>query len=131
MTKDITEMKNPISCFRTLCGFERVDDTLQIVLNKSHMNGGGIMHGGLTATLLDHVSSLPITLKKGQLMATIDLNVQYLSLGRIGQKLTATANLKKQGRDIAFIDACVKNENGVIIATSSAIYKIFTLNKKK
>ena len=130
MTKDITEIQNPVSCFRTLCGFDRVGDTLQIVLNKSHMNGDGIMHGGLTATLLDHVSSLPITLKPGQFMATIDLNVQYLSMGLIGQTLTATANLKKQGRDVAFIDACVKNENGVVIATSSAIYKIVTFNKK-
>ena len=128
MTKD---MRDITSGFRELCGYVRIGDTLQMTITADHLNGGGVLHGGMTATLLDHVSSHPVTLKEGQLMATVGLDIQYLSPAKINDVITATSSLKKQGRDIAFIDAIITNQKNDVIATSSAIYKIITLKMKK
>ena len=117
--------------FRHHCGFDIIDGKYaQMQVYEHHLNGGTIVHGGLLATLLDHASSLPITLKDGQVNVTISLNINYISVGRKGDILTAYPTLIKQGRNVAFIDAVIKNQNDVVVATSNAVFNIITLHKR-
>ncbi len=130
-TIDTPDIQTTLCGFREMCGYERINNELHLTVEEKHLNAGRIMHGGMIASLLDHVSSHPIILRQGQVMATVGINVQYLAPARKGHKLVASAILKKQGRDIAFIDAKITNQKGEIIATSDAIYKLITMPKSQ
>ena len=51
----------------------------EITVEESHLNRGGLLHGGMTASLLDTVSTLAIMSHEGnQPGVSVDLNVSYV-----------------------------------------------------
>lgn len=106
---------------------------------KPHLVGNisfQILHGGVSATLLDSIGgivamgelyqradpeTLPETLKKVSRLATVDMRVDYLAPGR-GQYFIATAEVLRMGRKGCTMRMNMVNDEGKAIATGIASY---------
>lgn len=95
-----------------------------------------LLHGGVTATLLDlaggsaimyqmllELGDAPLDekLAKFATVGTIDLRVDYLRGGR-GNQFFATADVVRYGNKIAVTKMMLHNEDGLLIATGTGTY---------
>ncbi|OOE12057.1 PaaI family thioesterase [Fictibacillus arsenicus] len=101
------------------------EKTLEMEMPNSPLldNSIGIVHGGLTATLLDTAlgtlaSHVPGN-KKGAV--TVELKVDYLSPG-IGEKFICRAEVVHNGRQLVRMEGKVRNEKGNLIASASGTF---------
>lgn len=99
--------------------------TLEMEMPNSPLldNSIGIVHGGLTATLLDTAlgtlaSHVPGN-KKGAV--TVELKVDFLSPG-IGEKFICRAEVVHNGRQLVRMEGKVRNEKGNLIASASGTF---------
>lgn len=89
-------------------------------------NRYGIPHGGVLATLLDTALGYAVCYTGDpddkQLVMTLSLNVQYLSVAR-GHSLIAEGRKTGGGRSVAFAAGEVRDENGTLVATATGTFK--------
>ena len=83
----------------------------------------GILHGGVTATLIDTAMAFAVRthLAPTQPTATIDLTVHYLR-PHISGTITCTANVVRAGKRIFTVSADVVNGSAKHIATAVSTY---------
>ncbi|MDQ2094154.1 PaaI family thioesterase [Rhodalgimonas zhirmunskyi] len=90
-------------------------------------NRYGIPHGGVHATLLDTAMGYAICFTGDpddkQLAMTLSLNVQYLGVAK-GQRLIAEGRRTGGGRSTVFAEGEIKDENGTLIATATAVFRL-------
>ncbi|XP_056154814.1 acyl-coenzyme A thioesterase 13 [Lampris incognitus] len=111
-------------------GFDRVLNKMNIVsaipgkmvcemkVEEEHTNRGGTLHGGLTATLVDVVSTGAIMYsERGLPGVSVDMNITYMNAAKIGEDVLITAQVLKQGRTLAFATVDLTNKaTGKMIA---------------
>ncbi len=130
--------------FNTLLGVEIVQDHDQLRLElpwQDSLTGNPlqkILHGGVTASLLDTVGGLVAIVQAIRLtdddelpelqanlasMGTVDMRVDYLRPGR-GQRFIATAKVIRKGRRVAVCRMELHNEQGDHIAFGTGTYML-------
>jgi uncharacterized protein (TIGR00369 family) len=80
-------------------------------------NGGGTIHGGVLAALLDTVmgAALHTRLAAGEKFATIDLKVTYLRpLGQASGVMRGTGRVIHAGRRIAYVEGEVRDAGAAL-----------------
>ncbi|XP_010179320.1 PREDICTED: acyl-coenzyme A thioesterase 13, partial [Mesitornis unicolor] len=111
-------------------GFDRVLHKMKLIsatpgkvvcemkVEEEHTNRGGTLHGGLTATLVDVVSTAALLYTERALPGvSVDMNITYTSAAKIGEEVLITAQILKQGRNIAFASVDLTNKaTGKLIA---------------
>ncbi|KAJ8033915.1 Acyl-coenzyme A thioesterase 13 [Holothuria leucospilota] len=94
-------------------------------VQKEHTNQANTMHGGLTSSLVDALTTLALmTTENGTPGVSVNLAVSYFKAARIGDKLTIETEVLKQGRTLAFTAAKILNEKGDIVATGHHVKHI-------
>ena len=98
---------------------------LRLRLSEAHTNSRGLIHGGLIAALADNAMGLSCSLKAGNLLGlvTINLSVDYLGSANIGQWLEIDTNFMKIGGSICFAQ-CLVTADGEPCARANATFKI-------
>ena len=83
----------------------------------------GVLHGGVTATLIDTAMAFAVRTRLAidEATATIDLTVHYLR-PHISGTFTCTARVVRAGKRIFTVSADVVNEDGKHIATAVSTY---------
>ncbi|RZT23069.1 PaaI family thioesterase [Fictibacillus sp. BK138] len=101
------------------------EDTLEMEMPNSPLldNSIGIVHGGLTATLLDTAlgtlaSHVPGN-RKGAV--TVELKVDFLTPG-VGEKFICRAEVVHNGRQLVRMEGKVRNEKGNLIASATGTF---------
>jgi len=134
-TREITEaqklraaasmQKNP---FAKLIGMKLVDlkpgeAAVQIEMRDELRQPHGILHGGVTATLIDTAMAYAVItcLTEEEKASTIDLTVHYLRPHSEGA-FTCTARVVRAGKRILTVSAEVFNEQGKQIAAALSTY---------
>lgn len=114
--------------FATLMGMELVDLRLNEAVIKIEMRDdlrqpSGVLHGGVTATLIDTAMAFAVRthLEDHEFTATIDLTVHYLRPHTAGT-FTCTARVVRAGKRIFTVSADVVNADGKQIATGLSTY---------
>ncbi|XP_070840101.1 acyl-coenzyme A thioesterase 13-like [Chaetodon trifascialis] len=75
----------------------------EMKVEEEHTNRGGTLHGGLTATLVDIISTVAImNTERGAPGVSVDMNITYMNAAKIGEDVLITAQVLKQGRTLAF-----------------------------
>lgn len=111
-------------------GFDRVLEKVTLVsatpgklicemkVEDDHANKYGTLHGGLTATLVDNISTLAlVSTERGLPGVSVDMNITYMSPAKIGEDLLITAHVLKQGKTLAFTSVDVtKKATGKLVA---------------
>jgi uncharacterized protein (TIGR00369 family) len=83
----------------------------------------GVLHGGITATLIDTAMAFAVVTRLGEdeKASTIDLTVHYLRPHTEGV-FRCTAKIVRAGKRIFTVSADVVNEQGKLIATAISTY---------
>ncbi|KAG7250022.1 hypothetical protein CRUP_037006 [Coryphaenoides rupestris] len=103
-------------------GFDRVMSKGKVVcelrVEEEHTNRGGTLHGGLTATLVDIVSTTAIMCsERGAPGVSVDMNITYMNPAKIGEDVLITAQVLKEGKSLAFASVDLFNKStGKVIA---------------
>ena len=114
--------------FSKLIGMKLVDlrpdeAVLSIEMRDDLRQPSGVLHGGVTATLIDTAMAFAVRtrLEMTEATATIDLTVHYLRPHLTGV-FTCTAKIVRAGKRIFTVSADVHNEEGKLIATGISTY---------
>ncbi|XP_041101063.1 acyl-coenzyme A thioesterase 13 [Polyodon spathula] len=126
-----------LSCLKQLMramidspGFDRVLSKVALVsaspgkvvcemkVEEEHTNRGGTLHGGLTATLVDVISTTALMYtERGAPGVSVDMNITYMNAAKIGEDVLITAQVLKQGKTLAFATVDVTSKaTGKLIA---------------
>jgi len=126
--KAITESVFNAMAFSQLIGMKLIDlvpdsAVVAVDMRDDLRQPSGILHGGITATLIDTAMAFAVRTRVGiaEPTATIDLTVHYLRPHTEG-RLTCTATVVRAGRRIFTVSAEVHNEEGKMIATGLSTY---------
>jgi uncharacterized protein (TIGR00369 family) len=117
--------------FNTFVGIERVrmehgQCVVRLALREHHFNRGGVVHGGVTATLLDSCMGGAVVslLAPGEWTGTAQLDVQYLRWAQ-GGELLAEARVVKRGRALAFVEGVVRDAQGKEVARATGTWFVW------
>lgn len=105
---------------------------LRLTVDPTWHNPNGVLHGGVVYTLIDSsmAGAVKPGLAEGERCATIQAQVQYLAAVREGT-LWADTTVVKQGRNIAFTESKVWDNNARLIATASGSMFIFPRDEQE
>ncbi|MFN2500681.1 MAG: PaaI family thioesterase [Pyrinomonadaceae bacterium] len=114
--------------FAKLIGMELVDlivgeAVIKIDMRDDLRQPSGVLHGGVTASLIDTAMAFAVRtrLPMDEATATIDLTVHYLR-PHVAGTVACTARLVRAGKRIFTVSAEVVNEEGKLIATALSTY---------
>ncbi|HQU93689.1 MAG TPA: PaaI family thioesterase [Pyrinomonadaceae bacterium] len=114
--------------FAKLMGMRLVDmrpneAVIEIEMRDDLKQPSGVLHGGVTATLIDTAMAFAVRtyLTDTEPTATIDLTAHYLRPHTEG-KAICTARVVRPGKRIFTVSAEVHNETGKLIATGLSTY---------
>ncbi len=114
--------------FAKLIGMKLVDfrpdeAAISIEMRDDLRQPSGVLHGGVTATLIDTAMAFAVRTRLAidEATATIDLTVHYLR-PHITGVFTCTAKVVRAGKRIFTVSAEVHNEEGKLIATAISTY---------
>lgn len=89
--------------------------TMSMMLTETMSNGHGNCHGGYMFTLADSAFAFACN-SYNQMVVAQHCSITYLSPGRIGDRLTATAReVSRRGRS-GIYDIAITNQDGVQVA---------------
>jgi uncharacterized protein (TIGR00369 family) len=97
--------------------------TIEIEMRDDLRQPSGVLHGGVTATLIDTAMAFAVRTRLGldEATATIDLTVHYLR-PHIDGKFSCTAKVVRAGKRIFTVSADVLGKDGKLIATGLSTY---------
>ena len=106
-----------------LLGLEHGRAILRIGARDELKRNGDVIHGGVTASLIDTAAAFAIMtlLAPGESTTTVDLTVHYLRPLVTGQA-TAHARIVRDGRRIVIAAVDVFDDAETLVATSLATY---------
>ena len=106
-----------------LIGMKSDEATIEIEMRDQLRQPHGLLHGGVTATLIDTAMAFAVitVLTREEKASTVDLNVHYLR-PHLDGKIFCTAKVVKAGKRLLTVSAEVVNEQGKLIATALSTY---------
>lgn len=114
--------------FAKLMGMRLVDLELDIakisiMMRDDLRQPSGVLHGGVTATLIDTAMAFAVRTRLAitDATATIDLTVHYVRPHTSGT-VTCTAKVVRAGKQIFTVSADVHNDEGKLVATGLSTY---------
>lgn len=110
---------------RTTKGFERIFSKLKIIslesgkctaelkVEEEHCNLLGSLHGGVSATIVDSVSTYALASHKFGAMphVSVNINMEYLKAAKLGEEIQIIADTVKVGKTLAFLAVEIKEKN--------------------
>lgn len=88
-----------------------------LVVEKKHLNANNVAMGGAVFTLADFAFGVAANLA-GAPAVTLNATISYLNPARSG-KITAEAELIKNGRSTCVAQMTIKDESGKLLVTST------------
>jgi uncharacterized protein (TIGR00369 family) len=114
--------------FAKLIGMRLIDlqpdlAVISIEMRDDLRQPSGVLHGGVTATLIDTAMAFAVRTRLAidEATATIDLTIHYVRPHLAGT-FTCTARVVRAGKRIFTVSADVHNEDGKLIATGLSTY---------
>ncbi|XP_037940300.1 acyl-coenzyme A thioesterase 13 [Teleopsis dalmanni] len=94
--------------------------TAEFTVSEEHLNRGGGLHGGFTATLIDMITTYALMSKPCHAGVSVDINVSYMKAAKKGDEVIIDANTIKAGKKLAFIECELRHKkDGSVIAKGS------------
>ncbi len=107
---------------------ERIADGLTVArleLKPHHLNGAGIVHGGVYSALLDTAmgSAVVSAMPRDGRCATTSLSIQYLA-GSSQGTLRAEGKVVRLGFSVAFVSGELRDDSGALLATAHGTWHV-------
>lgn len=88
-----------------------------------HVNGIGLVHGGMLSAFTDGLLAMAVGRGTGQVAVTIHLSIDFLHMARQGEWVIGEAKMSRASRDVAFADGRL-HARGVDIVRASGVFKL-------
>ena len=97
---------------------------MEFVVEEIHLRPGGIVHGGMYATLLDTITGFAAysSAPKGHEVLTMQLNMNMTFTAKLGDRLIATANVLHSGKRTSVVNGEIRLADGKLVATGSGTF---------
>ena len=109
--------------------FRKIDDNNYEFSGKiqdMHLNTGGIAHGGYLATIADAgMGTAAHMIASGKRCVTINLEIKFLSAGKLGDDLTGKVQILKKTKTLIFVN-CIISNSKEIVSSASGTWKILS-----
>ncbi len=90
------------------------------VVREDMVNPMQVLHGGTASAILDDLCGLTVFAMGREFGYTsVNLAVDFLNAARLGETLTAEANVVRAGRNIIHVEGRINNADGKLIAKCS------------
>lgn len=137
MSNQLIDRYIEVNNFGKLIGmhFEILEDSTvkyYLEIEEKHLATSISAHGGVIASLMDGalgVASLASVMKKGKVVSTIELKLNFLSPAKKGDKLLAHANVVRAGNRLIYTECTIKNQEGIIVAKGSGTFNAYPMEK--
>ena len=107
------------------CSAEHQTLTLGYAAEDWTLNPKRMLHGGMTATMLDNTLSLAARFYcRTNALSTVSLAVNYLRPVSAGEHVTVFAQVDKLGHRILFLSGCVYTQDGKKAATATGSFMV-------
>lgn len=106
--------------------------TYRMLVKQAHLATPKAAHGGAVAALIDAalgVAALSAVCEQHRVVATVSLNVNYLSPAFLGRELIAEARVIRKGNRILFTETEVTTADGTLVAKASATMNAYPMEK--
>ena len=115
-----------LNALLSICDRKIDEGRAEVVMEAGdgHLNPGGVVHGGAIATLIDVAMGRAFgsLIDNGESPVTIEMKVNYLEPGRVGQ-LVATAEVLRRGRLVTVVHAeVVQADDGETLAEAMGTF---------
>lgn len=102
---------------------------LEFVVKEIHLRHGGVLHGGMYATVLDTVAGYTAygVAPPDAELVTVALNLNLTATGKLGDRLIVTANVAHAGRRTAVVQGDIRRADGKLLGTGTVT--IFFVNE--
>ena len=130
------DYKNPSPYGNWLgCKLLSVDITgmsVEFIVRKDMTNPIGILHGGVIAGIIDDTIGMTVAVLGFETYSvSTNLSIDFLSSGKIGDRLIATSIIIRQGQNMVNTECKIVNLEGKIIAKGTAnLFRTHILKKK-
>lgn len=119
VNRDMSASISPLG--RWLNGTIRTADSgrlvAEYVVREELTNPAGVLHGGAASALLDDlIGAMVFTLGRDYAFTSVNLNVDFLNAARLGDTVTVTAEVVREGKNIIHCEGCIVAGDGKIIA---------------
>ncbi|CAD7080782.1 unnamed protein product [Hermetia illucens] len=89
----------------------------EFTVSEEHLNQGGGLHGGFTATIVDNVTTYALMTKDKHPGVTVDLHVSYMKAARLGDVVVVDAKTIRAGKTLAYLECELRHKkDGSVIA---------------
>jgi acyl-coenzyme A thioesterase 13 len=114
----------------TLLAAEKGKLKISLTVREELTNPGGIMHGGAIAGFIDEIIGMTtITLSNSGFYVAMNLNVDFLRPGKLGETIIGETEIIKDGRTIAHAVCLVYNQEGKLMAKASSNLMLTQIQK--
>ncbi|RYC70589.1 MULTISPECIES: PaaI family thioesterase [Spirosoma] len=91
--------------------------TADYTIREDMTNPAGVLHGGAAAGILDDlIGATVFTLGREYAYTSVNLNVDFLHAARLGDTVTATAQVLRAGKNIIHCEGRIVAADGKVIA---------------
>ncbi|TDK44112.1 PaaI family thioesterase [Algoriphagus formosus] len=98
-------------------GFVKVSYTIR----PDMCNPAKILHGGIASLMMDDVIGMANFVSESEvLMTSINLNVDFLSSAKLGEKVEVSAKLVRSGSNLNHWESVIRKESGKVVAKASS-----------
>lgn len=104
--------------------------TIGLLITAAHTNSRGFVHGGLIAALADNAMGLSCAQQREGRAGgvTLNLNIDYLSVGRLGDWMEFRTQFTKVGRSISVAECHVVVADRVIARANASFSHVVPAN---
>lgn len=89
----------------------------EYIVREDLTNPAGVLHGGAAAAILDDlIGATVFTLGREYAYTSVNLSVDFLHAARLGDVITATARIVREGKNIIHGEGQIVAADGKIIA---------------
>ena len=90
----------------------------------THLNTGGIAHGGYLATIADAgMGTAAHMIASGKRCVTINLDIKFVSAGKLNDQLLGKVKVLKTTKTLVFIYCEILDSSRKVIASASGVWK--------
>ncbi|KAJ3619826.1 hypothetical protein MTP99_005481 [Tenebrio molitor] len=82
----------------------------ELKIDDEHVNSMGTLHGGLSATLVDCITSFALMTKISCQHVSVDMHVSYVKGARKGEDVLVNASVRRIGKAIVFSEARITDK---------------------
>jgi len=98
--------------------------TVYLEIEGRHLNGGGTLHGGVHATLLDNAMGIAAIAAAGSRVATMQMDVRFL--GPVGEgRVECRAEVVHRTRRTVTAEGKTHDEGGNLVSMGTATFRVF------